>query len=294
MKAAIVSILFFSLCLPMMALAQQKTLYVARVNASDALKKELSADERATQLARAVESLDEHLIAEIVSSRKYKMVERSDALEELLREQSLTESGLIAKKGAEMNGMTGAEYALFVTINAFQQTTDTAVFNDVQRAKVRYQLSAQMRVVDTTTAEILDVSNVQLEKVDVADVAAVSNRAIGRFDALLPALTREMAEKSVKFLLAATFPPKIIDVDENYITINAGEGIFEIGDECKVYGKNRTVTDPDTGMTRQIKGRPIGTVKITEVEVDYAQGEMSGEARAVLGALVKPAAKPEK
>jgi curli biogenesis system outer membrane secretion channel CsgG len=274
--------------LPMMALAQQKTLYVARVTANEALKAEVAHDERAQFLGRVIESLDEHLITEIVSSRKYRVLERSDAMEELLREQALNEAGLVAKKGAQANEMIGGDYALIVSIDAFQQVTDTAVFNGVHRAKVRYQLSAQMRVIDTSTAEIIDASNHQLETVEIADVANTSNRRYGRFDAMLPKLTREMAKTSAKFLLAATFPPKIIDVDENYVTINAGEGIFKVGDVCKVYGKTRTVTDPDTGVTRKIKGRPTGTVKITEVEADYAQGELMGDARASVGSQVKP------
>ena len=277
--------------LPMMALAQQKTLYVARVTANEALKAEVAHDERAQFLGRVIESLDEHLITEIVSSRKYRVLERSDAMEELLREQALNEAGLVAKKGAQANEMIGGDYALIVSIDAFQQVTDTAVFNGVHRAKVRYQLSAQMRVIDTSTAEIVDASNHQLETVEIADVANTSNRRYGRFDAMLPKLTREMAKTGAKFLLAATFPPKIIDVDENYVTINAGEGIFKVGDVCKVYGKTRTVTDPDTGVTRKIKGRPTGTVKITEVEADYAQGELMGDARASVGSQVKPLSK---
>lgn len=294
MKKSILTVCVLSLCLPLVALAQQKTLYVGRVKANDSLLAELAGDERAHQVKRVIESLDEHLITEIVTSRKYKMLERSDALEELLREQSLTEGGVIAKGGAQMNGMTGADYALFVSIDAFQQITDVAVFNGVHRAKVRYQLSAQMRVVDATTAEIIDASNVQLEKIDIADVASGSNRRFGRFDALLPSITREMAEKSTKFLIAATFPPKIIDVDDFYITINAGEGVFKVGDVCRVYGKTRTVTDPDTGVVRKIKGRPVGKVKITEVESDYAQGEMLDDARASVGAQVKPAEQGDK
>lgn len=293
MKSGSLKWLALAVMMPVIALAQQKTLYVARVTANDSLKAEVAHDERAQLLGRVIESLDEHLISEIVSSRKYRVLERSDALEELLREQALDEAGLVVKKGAQANEMIGGEYALIVSIDAFQQVTDVAVFNGVHRAKVRYQLSTQMRVIDTSTSEIIDASNQQLEKVDIADVSNTSNRRFGRFDSMLPKLTREMAEASTKFLIAATFPPKIIDVDEIYVTINAGEGIFKVGDVCKVYGKTRTVTDPDTGVTRKIKGRPMGTVKITDVESDYAQGELIGETRASVGSQVKPMEKKE-
>lgn len=293
MKSGSLKWLALAVMMPVIALAQQKTLYVARVTANDSLKAEVAHDERAQLLGRVIESLDEHLISEIVSSRKYRVLERSDALEELLREQALDEAGLVAKKGAQANEMIGGEYALIVSIDAFQQVTDVAVFNGVHRAKVRYQLSTQMRVIDTSTSEIIDASNQQLEKVDIADVSNTSNRRFGRFDSMLPKLTREMAEASTKFLIAATFPPKIIDVDEIYVTINAGEGIFKVGDVCKVYGKTRTVTDPDTGVTRKIKGRPMGTVKITDVESDYAQGELVGDTRASVGSQVKPIEKKE-
>ena len=288
MKLKWLMALLMATCLPWMAQAQLKTLYVARVATTDALKASLARDHRALQLGRIAEALDAHLITEITRSRKFRMVERSDALEELIKEQELYSSGLVSSRGAEANAMTGAELALFVTIDAFQQTTETAVFSGVQRMKVVFNLSAQMRVVDTTTAEILEVSNVQLEKVDVADVHAGSPRPETRFDKLLPELTRELATKSVRQLIAVTFPPKVIDVDENVVTINAGADLFMVGDRCKIYGKTRTVTDPDTGEVRKIKGRMMGEVKIIDVEVDIAQGELIGNARASVGAMVKP------
>ncbi|MBQ9693337.1 MAG: hypothetical protein IJV69_01085 [Kiritimatiellae bacterium] len=283
--------LMVALCLPFAALAQQKTLYVARVTASDSLKAELARDSRAMQLGRITEAIDDHLITEITKSRKFRMVERSDALEELIKEQDLYASGLVSDRGAEVNGMTGAELALFVTVDSFQQVTDTGVFSGVHRLKTKYQLSAQMRVVDTTTAEILEASNVQLEKMDVADVTSGMTRPEARFDILLPQMTREMAAKSVKQLISATFPPKVIDVDEDVVTINAGSDVFKVGDKCKIYGKTRTVTDPDTGVTRKIKGRLSGEVRIIDVESDYAQAELIGNARAVVGAMVKPITK---
>ena len=112
MKFGMLKWSFLFAMLPMMALAQQKTLYVARVTANEALKAEVAHDERAQFLGRVIESLDEHLITEIVSSRKYRVLERSDAMEELLREQALNEAGLVAKKGAQANEMIGGDYAL--------------------------------------------------------------------------------------------------------------------------------------------------------------------------------------
>ncbi len=291
MKKNLFAVIGLAMALPMVAFAQQKTLYVARVTASNSLKAEVARDERATQLGRIVEGVDEHLITEVVASRKFRVVERSDALEELVREQSYNESGLIAKKGAESNAMTGAELALFVTVDGFQQSTDVGVFNGKHRARSRYQVSVQMRIVDTSTSEIIEASNVQLEKMDVADVVGTSNRPFARFDILLPKMTREIAEKSVKQLIAVAFPPKVIDVDDTVVTINAGSDVFAVGDVCKIYGKSRTVTDPDTGVTRKIKGRVSGEVRIIDVEPDYAQGELIGNARASVGSQVKPATK---
>lgn len=281
--------MLLTLVLPCAAMAQQ-TLYVARVTPNSALVTEVARDERAAQLGRVVESVDDHLVAAIVASRKFRVVERSDALEELIREQGYALDGLVATRGAEVNAMIGADLALFVTLDAFQQETETATFNNVRRAKCRYQLSAQMRLVNTSTAEVVEASNVQLEDVAVMDVTASSNRPQGRFDAMLPKLTRALAEKSVKQLIAAAFPPKVIDVDGDVVTINAGDDVFKVGDRCKLYGKTRTVTDPDTGATHKIKGRFSGELRIIDVDADYAQGELIGDARATVGAQVKPIA----
>lgn len=201
MKFGILKVLALALLLPVAAMAQQKTLYVARVIATDSLKAEVAKDERALQLGRLIESLDSQLISEIVSTRKYRMLERSPAMEAFLIEQSLTEGGMVAKKGAQMNMLTGADYGVVVTIDGYQQVIDVGVFNGTHRAKAVYSVSVQMRIVDASTLEIADVSNVLHELRDIADVSGSSNRKFGRFDALLPKLARETAVKSVKELI---------------------------------------------------------------------------------------------
>jgi hypothetical protein len=52
-------------CLPWMAQAQLKTLYVARVKTTDALTSSLARDHRGSQLGRIAEALDTHLITRI-------------------------------------------------------------------------------------------------------------------------------------------------------------------------------------------------------------------------------------
>ena len=269
--------------------AQQKTLYVADTKAAPSLKAELGSGLKAAHLGRILEAIDGHLTAEITASGKFKMVERTDNLAKLEEEQALAAFGKVAENGAESDAMVGAELALFVTVDAFQESSEGGVFNGVHRQKCRFQLSAQMRIVDTSTSEILTASNIQVERYEVADVATMGDPT-ARFDALIPQVTRDLAAKSVRQLVSVTFPPKVIDVDEEVITINAGADVFKVGDLCNLYGKTRTVTDPDTGVSRKIKGRLMGQVRIIDVEADYAQAEVIGKAKAVIGAQVKPKA----
>jgi hypothetical protein len=83
------------------------------------------------------------------------------------------------------------------------------------------------------------------------------------------------------------FPAKIIDVDNTTITINRGEGFFAQGDVITLFSPGKTVTDPDTGEKITIKGRAIGTARITFVEPTNAQAELAPNVTATVGAQVK-------
>ena len=265
----------------------RQTLAVDKVKATDALMKDLAGDKRGELLARVVQSMDRQLIAAITTSRKFMVVGRQD-LQAILDEQDLGASGIVADDTAAAPGeVKGAKYKLVASVDSFQETTERATFSEVEKLKRRFQVSAQSILYDTSTAEVIDTANIQVEKVDIIDIQpGASDRAGGRTDELIPLLGRELAAKTTARLIAILFPAKVIDVEDNVLTINQGEEFFAVGDTIKLFSAGKTVTDPDTGETFKIKGKQMGTAKITAVDPATAQATYSGTAAIAVGTQV--------
>lgn len=286
MSKLLIATLLFATAIP--AFAQRQTLAVDKVKASTSLTTDIAKDNRATQCARIVEAMDRHLITAITSSRKFTIVGRQD-LKTILAEQDLGQSGIVnADSAAQLGEVKGAKYKIVTVVDHFQEETARATFSEGEKLKRRFQVSAQATIYDTSTGEVLDASNIQVEKVDVIGIdPGTSNRQGGRTDELMPLVTRELAEKTTARLVDVLFPAKIIDVDGTTITINRGEGFFKQNDVITLFSKGKTVVDPDTGEKMTIKGKVLGTARITSVDPTNAQAELAPNVTATVGAQVK-------
>lgn len=263
-----------SLC----AQGNKETLAVATVGSTPALKEDMNKRGMSGSFARVLESLDQHVVSSLTQTRKFTIVGRKGLLKDVIGEQDLGQSGLVkAETAPEAGQLKGAKYTLTITMDGFLENREVAAFAEGRKMKRRFQLSAQSVIVDTTTGEIFDTANVQLEKMDIVDLPAnVSETDVGaRTDELMPILARELAEKIANLAVASIFPVKVIDIeDEKVLTLNRGASLFAEGDLVDIFGVSRTLTDPDTGEVIKRKGKLVGKARITTVEPAYSQAEV--------------------
>ena len=253
----------------------KETLAVATVGATAALKADMGKRGMGASFSRVLESLDQHLVTSLAQTRKFTIVGRKGLLKDVLGEQDLAQSGLAnAATAPEAGQLKGAKYTLTATMDSFLENREVASFAEGRKMKRRFQLSAQAVIVDTTTGEVFDTANVQLDKMDIVDMPAnVSETDVGsRTDELMPVLARELAEKIAAITVASVYPVKVIDVeDEKTLTLNRGASFFAEGDMVEIYGVSKTITDPDTGEVIKRKGKSVGKARITSVEPAYSQ-----------------------
>jgi curli biogenesis system outer membrane secretion channel CsgG len=271
------------------AQGRKEVLAIGKVEATKALAEDMQRKGRNLEMRRVVEALDGHLISALAQTRKFTLVGRSD-LADLLKEQDLGDSGIVdAGTAAEKGKVKGAKYRLVTTVDSFLEENTEAVFPATGRkgTKRRFQLSAQAKVYDASTGELLDAPNVQLEKVDTIITDGSQTTDARRTDELMPALAREMAEKVAYRVVDVAFPAKVIDKEDKTVTINRGDGTgIKAGETWDVFGPARTITDPDTGAVIKRKGKLIGRVKITSVDPDSAQGELIEDNGVAVGAIL--------
>jgi curli biogenesis system outer membrane secretion channel CsgG len=256
----------------------KETLAVATVASTPALKTDVEQRGMAASFNRVLESLDQHLVTSLAQSRKFTVVGRKGLLKDVIAEQDLGQSGLAnADTAPELGQLKGAKYTLTTTVDSFLENHEVAAFAEGRKLKRRFQISAQAVIVDTTTGEVFDTANIQLDKIDIVDLPAnVAESMTGsRTDELMPLLAKELGAKIAANTVAAVFPVKVVDVeDEKTLTLNRGASFFAVGDQVELYGPSKTITDPDTGAVIKRKGKPVGKARVTSVEPDYSQAEV--------------------
>lgn len=225
--------------------------------------------------SRILDALNGHLEAAVASSRKFTVLER-EHLTDLLDDPAKLNQSLQLRAN---------DYGMLININSFVDQTEQ-LDNLVRR---RIQISGIVKIVGGKTAEVLDISDIQISTNMLRQLTAdvITTRAIAEMDALLPTAARAFTDASVERLLDVVFPAKVVDVDGTTLTVNRGSGYFKTGDTVKLFGKEKIIVDPDTGEEMRIKGKRIGDAKVTDVDVTYAQLETSPEIAVPVGTIVR-------
>jgi curli biogenesis system outer membrane secretion channel CsgG len=287
LRLALTSLLALSPLAP--ALAQKETLAVRSVDATAALKLDTERKSKTLEMQRVLQSLDGHLISALGSTRKFSIVGRTD-LKELQKEVDLAGSGLVDGATAPApNAVKGAKYTLITSVDGFLDENSTQEFGTGRRGiKRRLQISAQAKIYDTATSELLEAPNIQVEKVDVALVDAGVQTDGRRNDELMPALAKELAGKIAARTIDVVFPAKVIDKEDKVVTINRGDGMpIQVGETWQVFGPAKVIKDPDSGAEIKRKGKLVGKVRITSVEAAYSQAEIVEDTGVVVGSILK-------
>ncbi len=266
----------------------RKTIAIGTVQTTPSLAQDMARRGKTIEFNRVVESLDRHYINALVQTRKFRLVGRSD-LKDLLKEQDLGDSGIVdAGTAAEKGKVKGAEYRVVTTVDSFLEENTDAVFATGRKfTKRRFQLSAQSIIYDSSTSEVVDSSNFQVEKLDTLAVVDGQVSDAKRTDELMPALVRELSEKVAARTVDVIYPVKVLDKEGKVVTINRGDGFgIKVGEIWNVYGPSKTITDPDTGAVIKRKGVLIGQVKISSIDTDYSQAEILGDKDVPVGSIV--------
>lgn len=107
------------------------------------------------------------LTNELASSRKFRMVERQK-LNAVLSEQNLAASGRVsASTGAKIGQMVGAKYLVTATVSAYEEDVSETGGGisykgfSVGGKREKAYIAVDLRVVDSTTGEIVDTRTVE-------------------------------------------------------------------------------------------------------------------------------------
>jgi hypothetical protein len=248
---------------------QRDTLGVSDIKILPALLTEARRNGTASALERVAQSLDGQLIAALGATRKFQIVGRSD-LDVILKEQSLSNSGTVDEATAvKIFKLAGATYILTVSIDNFQDRTETATFSalgeQAQRRKVT--LSCIAKIYSAQSGKLLESANIQLDQTDARnDPNYIASNGSNWADKLLVDLARVASEKIAQRVTDSLYPAKVVAKTDKQITLNRGDGTgIAVGQTWIIYNVGKELIDPDTGLSLGREEVAIGKAKITSV-----------------------------
>ena len=252
-------------------------------------------------LDRLAKQLESQLVADLVATRKFKVVTRQD-LDTVLKEQDLAASGNVdaedAAKVAQRFKLAGAGSALQVTVNEFQDRVERfhSSILDQTVTKRSLRVGVAVALLDTTTGAVRE--NVSIPPLTERDLhqklSQVRDSALSG-EELTGELARQLSKRVAERLTEVMFPARVLSRTGEVVLINRGDGTgIATGQEWAVYATGEALVAPDTGENLGADEVFIGRVIITEVQPKFARAKVVKDQGIARGQIARLAASSEK
>ncbi len=230
----------------------------------------------------------EMLTTELMKTGRFIVVERH-ALEDVVSEQELGQTGLIRKETAARVGeVLGAQILVRGVVSEFDMK-QSGGGGGIGIGGVRLGLkgsnahvAVDIRMIDATTGQVLHshnaVGNASSTGLGIGITEGIVDfNASGFQKTPLGQATRQAIHDAVNFIVgrmeSVPFTAKVIKFSDGKVYINAGSltGIRR-GDKFYAYSRGEEIIDPDTGLNLGSEETLIGTVEVREVKEKYSIG----------------------
>jgi len=226
------------------------------------------------------------LTTELIKIGKFTVMERG-RLASIIKEQDMGASGRFDPSTvARLGKIIGVEYIITGAVTEYGQSASGGGGKGVHVGKKGYHASVDVRMVSATTAEIVFADTASASKssmnVRVFGIGGGESFNEKKATAVMRTAIKEIVTKITSKPLtpsgkpaAASGPVLVADVDGNTITLNKGRNAgLKVGQQVTISHKGKVIKDPQTGKVLKIKYKKIGTIKLTEVEESYSEGEI--------------------
>jgi curli biogenesis system outer membrane secretion channel CsgG len=240
------------------------------------------------------EGFTEMLITELLKTKRYILVERT-AIQEIIKEQSLGQSGLVRQETApRTGGLAGAQFLIKGAVTEFKYAASGGGaglmfkgFNIDSETKSAH-VGVDVRIIDARTGQIVTSHRAQA-KADASGFKlgySESDFRIGggKFENTpLGVATRAAIHDAVMFIIRESgqfqWYGKIIKVVGNTAYINRGSNNgLKMGQVLRVFSQGEALIDPETGLNLGADEEYVGDLSLTDVKNKYSIGELRSNA----------------
>jgi curli biogenesis system outer membrane secretion channel CsgG len=243
------------------------------VVASRSLKKRVGVvafeDKTAYGKGRLGTSASDILTTELFRTGLFIVVERAQ-IDKVLREQQLSQTGIIQQKSAVQAGqILGLNAIIMGSISQFGVRVEGMDFGVYKEKVQTAECTVDVRVVDTTTGQVIfaDAGKGKYEK-RLSELFGMGQR--GGYDETmgqnaLRASIAKFMDQMVAKISETEWSARIADIEGDTVYINAGKRTgINIGDRLLVYQLGKEILDPQTQVPiGRAPGRLKGEIEVT-------------------------------
>ena len=215
-----------------------------------------------TILPNELQVLQDRILGNVVSSRKYEVVEREN-LAKVQAELKLVDAGMTEGRAPESNRLKAAGYVIYGKVIQYRNYVSTAGIGDVSVQWHHGTVELQIRIANITTGRILCAKTILKE--EKTNLAVTTETATSR-DTTLDVMTKavEAAAKEVVVVLnSVAFPVYVVDADAHFVVGNVAEELVTAGDLWEVWMRGRAIKDPETDEVLGYKEKCICSVRVS-------------------------------
>lgn len=211
---------------------------------------------------KAARELEAHLETILVQSGSYEVAERT-SLNNVLREQGLSSSGLVGANAIEFGNLTGTDYTILGSV----VSADVGPFNNILYKGTRGVVKFNFKFVDNRTGIIKIAELVEGSK-------SVPTFQGGGSDAemIISSATNDAANDIMKLINKhnpLTGTVIFVNNDQLYVDLGFENGLKE-GEKLVAYRDGKPIIHPVTQELIAVEEVELGKVKINEVKDSYS------------------------
>ena len=236
------------------------------------------------------------LTTALKESDRFIVLERAN-VSQILAEQELKGNKLTHQgSGPKLGGIIGVNFLIYLSVTEFSTDDEggglslglsggglgSLLSGALSRQSKSGKVAMDLRVVDTTTSEVLEIYKVS-EKIENSGwdasvgYSGVSFGGNQFMKTPLGQAVRAAVNRAVGLIARKAnevpWNGHVVDVDEQEVYINAGRSAgIQVGDKYSIERISKVFTDPATGKVLGTRKKTLGTLEVTGVEEKLAYG----------------------
>jgi len=251
------------------------TIRLSRVEATKALLASAEKDQTLGSVNKIIDALAPKITAAAIKESPFVIVGgRAD--QAVVENDERNDSGLVDPANAgEVGKAKAAQYGIWVIVSGFNDVAGVTQHGGLSAFKQSMSLSVTLTIVDLTTSESIATSSHDFDAVN-GPVPVMSEQAAAiemqRSDTLLDRLSTDVAQMVIAECNDVLYPAIVMDVTDGVVTVSRGGSWCQVGEVLDVFSPAKKIQHKVTKKWITIKGKKLGTLKVTSVEADHCQG----------------------